>query len=213
MRGALGGGLSKAAGLRIIPADAGSTPHGTSDHTSSRDHPRRCGEHVVFYPQSGDKEGSSPQMRGALPPSTTPADPTRIIPADAGSTLSELSVVLAARDHPRRCGEHSDSDTTKLVDSGSSPQMRGARRKPEAGQAAAGIIPADAGSTCWCLPFSYPFQGSSPQMRGARNVTWDASYRDRIIPADAGSTLRRGSSRIFRWDHPRRCGEHLCGKP
>ena len=45
MRGALGGGLSKSAGLRIIPADARSTAGAGVSGVDLGDHPRGCGEH------------------------------------------------------------------------------------------------------------------------------------------------------------------------
>ena len=74
---------------------------------------------------------------------------------------------------------------------------------------AAGIIPADAGSTlfqihCICKhgdhprgcgehspfeKFVHPFPGSSPRMRGAHHLGAQPGLVHRIIPADAGSTL------------------------
>ena len=50
--------------------------------------------------------GSSPQMRGAPRPDNQPKPAERIIPADAGSTIRRPAARLAAKDHPRRCGEH-----------------------------------------------------------------------------------------------------------
>ena len=52
--------------LRIIPADAGSTPKKDEAAFLYPDHPRGCGEHImcILYLASG--LGSSPRMRGAL---------------------------------------------------------------------------------------------------------------------------------------------------
>ena len=70
----------------IIPAYAGNTRTPLATVTSSRDHPRVCGEHsAVFYFPFG-LQGSSPRMRG------TPS---------SGSAQYTWQV-----DHPRVCGEH-----------------------------------------------------------------------------------------------------------
>ena len=49
----------------IIPADAGSTLAPVFGWVHRKDHPRRCGEHVVPMLIRERKVGSSPQMRGA----------------------------------------------------------------------------------------------------------------------------------------------------
>ena len=86
MRGARGRHPREASGLRIIPADAGSTrqpppevhtpedhPRGCGEHTLvyaihkyNEDHPRGCGEHTLGHPSSTASVGSSPRMREAL---------------------------------------------------------------------------------------------------------------------------------------------------
>ena len=52
----------------IIPASAGSTTLKPPDQTTRQDHPRIRGEHVIFYEQDADREGSSPHPRGAQAP-------------------------------------------------------------------------------------------------------------------------------------------------
>ena len=52
------------------------------------DHPRGCGEHVRSQPPRTPGRGSSPRMRGARGCFSRSAKPSRIIPADAGSTGS-----------------------------------------------------------------------------------------------------------------------------
>ena len=54
----------------------------------------------------GSITGSPPQVRGKLITEAFKADIDRITPAGAGKTPSVTSVLLAAGDHPRRCGEN-----------------------------------------------------------------------------------------------------------
>ena len=132
---------------RIIPADAGSTCSALSARCSPWDHPRGCGEHksveLVFVPVAG----SSPRMRGAHPNHHPRSDSRRIIPADAGSTCPVVRMIHRRKDHPRGCGEHTDSICEYCSMAGSSPRMRGAHKHGEKIYNLPGIIPADAGST------------------------------------------------------------------
>ena len=52
----------------IIPADAGNTPAGPAGRRSDEDHPRGCGEHRAGQQDRQALQGSSPRMRGTLPP-------------------------------------------------------------------------------------------------------------------------------------------------
>ena len=49
----------------------------------------------------------------------------RITPADAGKTLPTLIADVLPRDHPRGCGENSNSYNLHDVAWGSPPRMRG----------------------------------------------------------------------------------------
>ena len=110
---------------------------------------------------------------------------------------------------------------------GSSPRMRGAPRAASRSRARPGIIPADAGSTCFrfqgisrirdhprgcgehhILPCDFnPDQGSSPRMRGAQTGKYTVINIDRIIPADAGSTdVVRSTGSAVRGSSPRMRG-------
>ena len=194
----------------------------------SQDHPRGCGEHMVWALLMFSGSGSSPRMRGA-PGSDRHQDMTDgIIPADAGSTSEWRITACATWDHPRGCGEHSVSHTVADWRGGSSPRMRGARPTPTESPPMTRIIPADAGSTrkraattqttkdhprgCGEHRFSNTssahIQGSSPRMRGARFGPDPRSRRTGIIPADAGSTLLSMRPADKPVDHPRGCGEH-----
>ena len=110
MRGALCSLLCPIPDPGIIPADAGSTIRPVRYHRASRDHPRRCGEHSLLLNALGFPKGSSPQMRGAPLPGDYEQCVDRIIPADAGSTGLLCFADHLQWDHPRRCGEHSESE-------------------------------------------------------------------------------------------------------
>ena len=152
--------------------------------------------------------GSSPRMRGALSFSSLSPSPKRIIPADAGSTVSTGSSPSLLQDHPRGCGEHLLRRQLRGRQKGSSPRMRGALVQQALSTDKGGIIPADAGSTrspsASCSSArDHPrgcgehhagggrgrrAAGSSPRMRGALSHLRGPAQRARIIPADAGST-------------------------
>ena len=147
MRGALRSQLRRDRQARIIPADAGSTPNGMRPSLPHWDHPRGCGEHLTDNLKGDVEQGSSPRMRGAPWASGAQTDGVRIIPADAGSTLSRPDRMAGSRDHPRGCGEHATMEFPNLFWTGSSPRMRGALHTLIAYAHKYGIIPADAGST------------------------------------------------------------------
>ena len=134
-------------GLRIIPADAGSTRAEKPFIKGKGDHPRGCGEHVGQGFADNAVAGSSPRMRGALPMGRLSAARNGIIPADAGSTCSGSVDGSSSWDHPRGCGEHYHCIMPSVIGSGSSPRMRGAPLPATTATHKPGIIPADAGST------------------------------------------------------------------
>ena len=147
-------------------------------------------------------------MRGALQHGLIPTHFQRIIPADAGSTRSELLRMDCDRDHPRGCGEHTIYTKAQAFQLGSSPRMRGAPASAFRPDAWSRIIPADAGRTAvgtgrnigskdhprgcgehiFNTDMAHWTMGSSPRMRGAPQARARKLLRKRIIPADAGST-------------------------
>ena len=74
-------------------------------------------------------------------------DTNGIIPADAGSTRTVVAHRSWRQDHPRGCGEHPVRILPSVLVWGSFPRMRGALSSTGMVPIAAGIIPADAGST------------------------------------------------------------------
>ena len=151
-----------------------------------------------------------------------------IIPAYAGSTHPRLPAIAQRGDHPRVCGEHSNSLCLFFMASGSSPRMRGAPALEALYCHLMRIIPAYAGSTtretfretlhedhprvCGEHPVrasSTSFAtGSSPRMRGAQHGGRPERLPGRIIPAYAGSTFIAKDVSDILGDHPRVCGEH-----
>ena len=111
----------------IIPAHAGNTHAQAAFAQPSRDHPRACGEHLLPVRRASAVLGSSPRMRGTHNQRQDIPDQLRIIPAHAGNTRQGYGNLLALRDHPRACGEHSSVGTKGVRALGSSPRMRGTR--------------------------------------------------------------------------------------
>ena len=89
------------------------------------DHPRRCGENGYFFPHLAVIIGSPPQVRGKLRGHLATVKQNGITPAGAGKTASIPRRILAAWDHPRRCGENSADRDSLLPVVGSPPQVRG----------------------------------------------------------------------------------------
>ena len=131
----------------IIPAYAGNTDQSIIAFPSCGDHPRVCGEHLVFAAAHEETEGSSPRMRGTLRPAIHSPRFPGIIPAYAGNTCGTNPDGGGVRDHPRVCGEHASGWKTKLSDPGSSPRMRGTSVPGSMPDPQDGIIPAYAGNT------------------------------------------------------------------
>ena len=228
VRGALVQDFLQGLSTGIIPACAGSTTGVAASAKVTRDHPRMCGEHGRLATMPCRSPGSSPHVRGAQRLERQSCSLSGIIPACAGSTSWETLRRSSIRDHPRMCGEHSVKHNAKGNDQGSSPHVRGARRRQQDHPGSQGIIPACAGSTsrppdlhtvprdhprmCGEHPLvtssASPSAGSSPHVRGARRRQQDHPGSQGIIPACAGSTPMSPTGRGAMWDHPRMCGEH-----
>ena len=191
-------------------------------------HPRACGEHEGDFDRLGNTSGSSPRMRGALRQVADKRHRHRFIPAHAGSTPPIRQRSARYSVHPRACGEHRPILLTMLLCLGSSPRMRGARRRITNMDRVRRFIPAHAGSTevtqdgifhgpvhpraCGehsaAVSFARWFPGSSPRMRGALPYQFSDLLLRRFIPAHAGSTVRCADGRQDQAVHPRACGEH-----
>ena len=153
----------------------------------------------------------------------------RIIPAHAGQTPRPRATPTARTDHPRACGANSALRPSNILQSGSSPRMRGKPRLCTAAISVLRIIPAHAGQTCGgrrgpACSADHPracganlnayscvlaARGSSPRMRGKPHRATGPFHAVRIIPAHAGQTGERPSNARPLADHPRACGANL----
>ena len=165
-RGTHGAALNLSAGDGLIPARAGNTLKFCPLTHGVRAHPRSRGEHALPRCAPLPPWGSSPLARG------TPI-------------FAELIQKLAGA-HPRSRGEHTLARPLAITSTGSSPLARGTRHESPAGCPSAGLIPARAGNTWFCvrlprirwahprsrgehIPGGQPggvFWGSSPLARG-----------------------------------------------
>ncbi len=153
----------------------------------------------------------------------------RIIPAHAGQTKRSLFISPPLPDHPRACGANIFGGAVDIGKNGSSPRMRGKRRRAEQAGDAVRIIPAHAGQTpnrgnrngwvsdhpraCGANEFGGLRRGrepgSSPRMRGKLDVARVRVEPRRIIPAHAGQTIVLPFLCWLFSDHPRACGANF----
>ena len=90
----------------ITPAPAGKTRFLLRIHIELWDHPRTCGENVLYMSSKGAIRGSPPHLRGKLFIYPLPTAKSRITPAPAGKTIINNDKKFQFRDHPRTCGEN-----------------------------------------------------------------------------------------------------------
>ena len=167
-------------------------------------------------------------MRGKLEPRQLSNLGAGLIPAHAGKTDHSNSPSYRSRAHPRACGENLVAFQAASSKTGSSPRMRGKRRRSNSRSAVAGLIPAHAGKTVSCISSSScerahpracgentrlsqpksPTAGSSPRMRGKHRVSDKARVSRGLIPAHAGKTGLMPPVGYRRPAHPRACGEN-----
>ena len=125
MRGKDDGTLPEPISNRINPAYAGKSSEACKPVNSVKDHPRLCGEkpHTIRVDQSN--AGSPPPMRGKVFLHVMPVQLSGITPAYAGKSVRSQALPDAVRDHPRLCGEKSNSHFLYSSVIGSPPPMRG----------------------------------------------------------------------------------------
>ena len=147
MRGKLPAEPKSKFGDRITPADAGKTRRNASCEAMPQDHPRGCGENRCSIVHAAHMQGSPPRMRGKPSATCAGASRTGITPADAGKTMPTSLLTGGRRDHPRGCGENSQSSDSEESRPGSPPRMRGKRYNYLMDSQGNRITPADAGKT------------------------------------------------------------------
>ena len=156
-----------------------------------------------------------------------------ITPAGAGKTTESGARNHSLQDHPRRCGENTQSRRKLNARSGSPPQVRGKLGVSMRYVALIRITPAGAGKTVFgtdrrTAAEDHPrrcgentknaksrcmSRGSPPQVRGKRALPRRLASSTGITPAGAGKTDEQGNFYTRGWDHPRRCGENRVTTP
>ena len=193
---------------RITPAGAGKTCCGFVCTDKYWDHPRRCGENLIYKNSVRARKGSPPQVRGKLDSTAYLPCTKGITPAGAGKTHFITIYSNATKDHPRRCGENVSASFETAVEMGSPPQVRGKLSHNNIQSEDSGITPAGAGKTVLALVDITSLQdhprrcgenllyffgfldalGSPPQVRGKHDDFLQIYDRLRITPAGAGKT-------------------------
>ena len=132
---------------RLIPAYAGKTTYVHPQRWPVRAHPRVCGENASISWYAVMPAGSSPRMRGKRFTDSDGVICSGLIPAYAGKTTNRTIATKNNRAHPRVCGENTAYGPKKGPEWGSSPRMRGKRKRQASESHPLGLIPAYAGKT------------------------------------------------------------------
>ena len=109
----------------ITPAYAGKSTTCHSGCPPEQDHPRLCGEKLLFILFLILGLGSPPPMRGKGMRTTKASPNQRITPAYAGKSQCVETSLKLHRDHPRLCGEKVHGQAQRFLEGGSPPPMRG----------------------------------------------------------------------------------------
>ena len=114
---------------RFIPACAGNSVPRTPGNSRTAVHPRVCGELVQALADAAPNLGSSPRVRGTHGHLAGAARRGRFIPACAGNSPAATATRRSQAVHPRVCGELASTSAWTPAMPGSSPRVRGTRRK------------------------------------------------------------------------------------
>ena len=217
--------------LRIIhgitPAYAGKREGPKNAQSKVGDHPRVCGEKCIPLTRGHGRQGSPPRMRGKVQLGEIDLQDIWITPAYAGKSGPCPDRVPPAGDHPRVCGEKSQSTSASPRALGSPPRVRGKGVKQSNSRIRMGITPAYAGKSCiyrstTSISWDHPrvcgeksfktstscwSKGSPPRMRGKGIQPCNQWVRVGITPAYAGKRYEEMLQQAGRKDHHRVCGE------
>ena len=206
VRGSHGAGPEPRRGLRSIPACAGKPSARAGPASTSRVHPRVCGEAGVPPMVQRSAHGPSPRVRGSRKTHAASIGFAGSIPACAGKPRERSPPRWRSGVHPRVCGEAGRVDVAIAGLAGPSPRVRGSLNLPSLRDREVGSIPACAGKppgrrrsrirptvhprVCGeaiapSLP-SEPALGPSPRVRGSRGGDVVADDLGGSIPACAG---------------------------
>ena len=144
-----------------------------------------------------------------------------------GKVRAIIIIWVCMRDHPRACGEKYTKNDPYTLPLGSPPRMRGKVSAVSLLPFFTGITPAHAGKSqriqpAYSLHRDHPRAcgeklsgfgrvcrglGSPPRMRGKGRRGRGGAGDGGITPAHAGKSQFALNRPLFRWDHPRACGE------
>ena len=139
--------LVKMSFIRITPAHAGKREDRMRSSRDNGDHPRTCGEKLLFANHRCTVIGSPPHMRGKEFVRRVFPLSDRITPAHAGKRRILTLFTRGRWDHPRTCGEKVHSAFLHSILLGSPPHMRGKDYAKVGNGYVAGITPAHAGKS------------------------------------------------------------------
>jgi len=186
-----------------------------------------CGEQDERSSAGCRRSGSPPRVRGTVLLERMVTLRIRITPACAGNRWESLKGLIMRRDHPRVCGEQSDTSARDRGLIGSPPRVRGTDGDGAPIAAAFGITPACAGNrmpagsdptqakdhprVCGeqgdSLADWVRHEGSPPRVRGTVRLFQIYGRMRGITPACAGNSAGEGLRHRLGQDHPRVCGE------
>ena len=106
-----------------------------------------CGENARVPRGATTCNGSSPRVRGKRIRVSEKKLAMGLIPACAGKTSPNRAGMSQPWAHPRVCGENWANAGKTVPFEGSSPRVRGKRRRVDWGLGCRGLIPACAGKT------------------------------------------------------------------
>ena len=167
VRGKVGPVIQLRAGPGITPACVGKSIRPSSMASVPWDHPRVCGEKVVFPLFRSFRLGLPPRMRGKAERAAAAANRRRITPAHAGKSTLVNSTTKPQRDHPRLCGEKAAYFRAECVPRGSPPRVRGKAVQFHHRHNGVGITPACAGKS-HVLPRPAQVQWDHPRVCGEK---------------------------------------------
>ena len=188
-RGLRDWGASELTALGIIPARAGFTTMRPTAPVSTTDHPRSRGVYCTVVMIRVSFRGSSPLARGLR--LRQPAAPISrgIIPARAGFTRNQSTMIFSGRDHPRSRGVYGLIVGVWGGAGGSSPLARGLQVSSKFALADWRIIPARAGFTFYAYVSDH-IPPDHPRSRGVYPMSPLTTAR-----ASGSSPLARGLQR------------------
>ena len=146
-------------------------------------------------------------MRGTHSLVWRSATPDRFIPAHAGNSPLASVSMRPPPVHPRACGELILCPLLLRSNTGSSPRMRGTRRRGTHHRWRNRFIPAHAGNSHAPSKWWLWLHGSSPRMRGTQHKVLHRNAGPRFIPAHAGNSGQPTHDQRSLTVHPRACGE------